>query len=520
MPFVPAAREYNPARRNAQSNAPSPRMKPTTPSAKIPPPREYTERAGARVAQPSGWASCPLCGDEAGDGELLRIDEYRTAQSGLLAVWLATHHGVFDPGAMMHRPCLERAERAMQAAQLRRERGLLYFVDLTLGTTPILPTSLRLNADLRFSGRGVTMAFVDSGFYPHDDFLLPENRVLALYDAVRDREVRSIGRLARPNPPVQAWHGTMAAATAAGSGYNSAGNYHGIASEARLVLIRAMTDRYRIRTPQVVRALRWIRDNRLRYDIRVVNMSLGVDETAESTAHPVVALVEELSAAGVVIVAASGNNPTNPIKPPGAAPSAITVGGYNDHNSMEWMRREMWHSSYGNMLGGGRKPELLAPSIWVAAPILPHTGVKAQADALFALAAASDDALMRMLPTTAATANIAEAFPDASDPLYARSVVLARIAAEKLITTEYKHVDGTSFSAPIVSSVVAQMIEARPSITSAMVKAILCTTADLLPGVDAAVQGYGVLNPARALEATLELPDAEELEPHMRTSSR
>src|SRR5664279_3071050 len=36
----------------------------------------------------------------------------------------------------------------------------------------ILPTGLRLDADPRFTGKGITICFIDSGFYLHPDLLL------------------------------------------------------------------------------------------------------------------------------------------------------------------------------------------------------------------------------------------------------------------------------------------------------------------------------------------------------------
>ncbi|HWX23944.1 MAG TPA: hypothetical protein VN083_02840, partial [Vicinamibacteria bacterium] len=46
-----------------------------------------------------------------------------------------------------------------------------------------LPTPLRLHADPRFSGKGVTLAVIDSGFHPHPDLVRPRNRVRAWVDA-------------------------------------------------------------------------------------------------------------------------------------------------------------------------------------------------------------------------------------------------------------------------------------------------------------------------------------------------
>src|SRR5688572_29302026 len=48
-----------------------------------------------------------------------------------------------------------------------------------------LPTPLRLHADPRFRGRGVTLAQVDAGFYPHGDLVRPRNRIRAWVDAGR-----------------------------------------------------------------------------------------------------------------------------------------------------------------------------------------------------------------------------------------------------------------------------------------------------------------------------------------------
>ncbi len=392
----------------------------------------------------------------------------------------------------------------MQKAQIVVDEDDIHFVDIGLSAEPILPTPIRMNSDLRFTGQGVTIAFVDSDFWPHDDLFDTGHRIVGWYDAVRGREITSIRRRRSVPPRIQMWHGTMASSTAAGSGHLSGGRYRGIASDARLVLVSTMTDKYRIQTPQVVRALRWIRDNHRRLDIRVVNLSLGVDETAESLAHPVIELVEHLVKAGVVVVAASGNNPGNPIKPPGVSPSAITVGGYNDNNSSDWMRREMWHSSYLHTLGGGPKPELLGPSIFIAAPILPKTAVKREAEILFSMALADDWELKRLVDEMGDETGIADQLRKARRPLLQRSYVLERMRTEKLITPDYKHVDGTSFSAPIVASVAAQVLEARPELMPHEVKEILCRTAVLLKNVPPEVQGYGIVNPEGALAVAVD----------------
>lgn len=470
--------------------------------------------AGGHAGDGSRGVTCPLCGGSSGEeisGEFIPFDLYASEQRELLLRALRGRDHLWKPGGLVHYGCLRALEGELQRNQIVIENGEPYYVDPDLGGIPIMSTPERVEASVRYTGRGITIAIVDSGFYPHPDLLYPSRRVVAVYDAVRGRMVRDFDALIGREPKAPAWHGTMTACAAAGNGYNSHGRYRGIASDARLVLIRAMTRHYRIQTPQVVCALGWILRNHKRYGIRVVNLSLGVDEFTDSMEHPVIALVERLVACGVVVVAASGNNPTNPIKPPGSAPSAITAGGYNDRNSAEWMRRELWHFSYGNTPNGVRKPELLAPAIWVAAPILPNTSVQEEATALFRLVVSTDDDLMRQIPMLASHTGIAGKLLEAPNALYARSAVLRRIAEEKLINDRYKHVDGTSFASPIIASIVAQMLEARPSLTPARVKEILTSTADPLPNVPREVQGYGIVSAAKAIEMALATvpPDPE-----------
>jgi serine protease AprX len=79
-------------------------------------------------------------------------------------------------------------------------------------------------------------------------------------------------------------------------------------------------------------------------------------------------------------------------------------------------------------------------------------------------------------------------------------VVEARIQRQKYISTEYQHVDGTSFASPIAASVAAQMLEAAPKLTPADIREGLIATAEPLPEVPREVQGAGILKPRKAVE--------------------
>ena len=86
-----------------------------------------------------------------------------------------------------------------------------------------------------------------------------------------------------------------------------------------------------------------------------------------------------------------------------------------------------------------------------------------------------------------------------------RQIILLKIRRENVITKHYKYVDGTSFSAPIVSSVAAQLLEANPELTPSQLKKILISTAERLPQYEVDRQGWGVIDPRRAVEAALSL---------------
>ncbi|HET9532820.1 MAG TPA: S8 family serine peptidase, partial [Blastocatellia bacterium] len=67
------------------------------------------------------------------------------------------------------------------------------------------------------------------------------------------------------------------------------------------------------------------------------------------------------------------------------------------------------------------------------------------------------------------------------------------------------HVDGTSFAAPIVSSIVAQMLEAVPDLKPHEVKYALIKTASRISHIDVDRQGWGRVNPRAAIHAAIVL---------------
>lgn len=366
----------------------------------------------------------------------------------------------------------------------------------------VLSTPLRLDADERFTGKGVTIAFLDSGFYPHVDLTSPENRIVA-YRSLLDPD----GRLdSLFQPDVASWHGMMTSVVAAGNGSLSNGFYRGLAPDSDVVLVK-LARTGRITDDDIRTGLEWVLENREKFGIRIINISAGGDEEQNYLDDPLSQTVEECTRAGITVVCAVGNAghlPNHPVVPPASAPSCIAVGGLDDNNSINRARRGMYRSSYGPTVDGFQKPEIIAPSIWVPAPILPNTPTAQQAALLKLLDQAEDDKLHAIIEDHAGVDGELDAAIDR--PVHSiRQIITLKIRRENVITKHYKYVDGTSFSAPIVSSLIAQMLEANPKLTPQQIKSILIKTAERLPHYEVDRQGWGVIDPRRAVELSLSM---------------
>jgi serine protease AprX len=79
-----------------------------------------------------------------------------------------------------------------------------------------------------------------------------------------------------------------------------------------------------------------------------------------------------------------------------------------------------------------------------------------------------------------------------------------KLRENNLISGAYKHVDGTSFAAPIVASIAAQMLEANPYLTPVQIKRALIDCARRIPNVPVDRQGWGVVDAHQAVLRALE----------------
>jgi serine protease AprX len=443
-------------------------------------------------SEPRASFECPVCHRGLAPGERLGAQALEPELRALVA---ANTPGWEERGGLCQ-DCGRRFRAALDYLRAHAVRAE--------GTTgvPILPTPLRLGAADHFRGRGVTIAFLDSGFYAHPDLCQPGDRILKYVDVTDTRRRRHD----LDQPDASSWHGMMTSVVACGNGRLSDGFYRGLASEADLVLVK-VGHMSRITHDDIRRGLEWVVKNRKRYGIRVVNVSCGGDYEASYLDDGLSQAAERATRAGILVCAAVGNQggaPGHPVLPPASAPSVLTVGGLDDHNRLAFAGYGLYNSSYGPTVDGLQKPEVIAPGIWVAAPILPGTPTAAQAQLLSRLAGALDSELRAMILAHPGVDSDLDAAACLEPPLI-RQLVAAKLTGNNVISGSYKHVDGTSFAAPIVASIAAQMIEAHPELTPQQAKRVLIGTARRIREVSVDRQGWGVVDAGAAVQAALEL---------------
>jgi serine protease AprX len=221
-------------------------------------------------------------------------------------------------------------------------------------------------------------------------------------------------------------HGTFVASIAAGTAYAHAGAAPG----ARLVSLDVMDDNGRATTSDVIAAADWIYENKDAYGIRVANFSLVGTIPTSFRFDPLDRAVEKLWLSGVVVVAAAGNYavdgaPSGVRYAPANDPFVITVGAADSVGTLSTGDDQAapW-SAYGYTADGIAKPELGAPGRY-------------------------------MIGAVPASSTLATTRPD------------------KVVAPGYMELSGTSFAAPVVAGIAADLLAAHPSWTPGQVKGAL-----------------------------------------------
>ncbi len=170
------------------------------------------------------------------------------------------------------------------------------------------------------TGKGVTIAFIDTGISPHLDFVCPKNRLLLFKDFVN---------FERDNYDDNG-HGTFVSSVAVGNGIASGKKFSGVAPSSNIISLKALDKNGETGAFTILEAMQWIHENQKKYNIKVVCMSFGSQPL--SISDPLTRGAEMLWNDGIVVVAAAGNSGPNgqTIKSPGVSTKIITVGALDD----------------------------------------------------------------------------------------------------------------------------------------------------------------------------------------------
>jgi serine protease AprX len=319
-----------------------------------------------------------------------------------------------------------------------------------------------VNADQVWSqgttGRGVTVAVLDSGVAANPDLVQPANRILASVNFADQRLTSDPGG-----------HGTHVAGIVAGNGGQSGGEYIGVAPEANIVDVRVLSSTGSGRISSVVRGIEWVLAHRAVYNIRVLNLSFGAPARTSYRTDPMSAAVEIAWRRGLVVVVAAGNGGPagGTVASPGIDPYAITVGATDDHGTISPRDDTLAPFSSWGSADSNAKPDLVAPGRRIISLRVPGSAL----DLLF---------------------------PD------------------RVVTTPsgatYIRLSGTSMATPVVSGAVALLLQRRPSLSPDQVKAILVATTQpygqdsgvALP--DPTADGTGLLDALAAVQSDIGAP--------------
>jgi serine protease AprX len=242
-------------------------------------------------------------------------------------------------------------------------------------------------------------------------------------------------------------HGSFVAQVAAGRARGDAG----ASPTARIVSLDVMDDHGMALTSDVVAAADWIYTHKDANNIRVANFSLIGGSPSSIMFDPLDRALERLWFSGVVVVTAAGNfavegqqsdEPFAPANDPfvitvGASDTAGTVA-TTDDSAAPW-------SAYGHTLDGFAKPELSAPGRYVIESV------------------PTDSTLYQERP-------------------------------DRVVEPGKIELSGTSFAAPMVSGIAANLLAFHPTWTPDQVKGALMLTAAQPTSATGYALGVGVVN--------------------------
>ena len=384
-----------------------------------------------------------------------RADETISALGGIPGRFLKAIGGqvALVPDAALSR--LASRSDILQITLDRHVQGTMERTSATVGAAWV-------RESLGYTGSGIGVAIIDSGVTNwHDD--LGSETVAHFADFVTNLPVPYDGY----------GHGTHVAGIIAGSGYDSGGLRKGIAPGARLVVLKVLDETGDGHISNVIAAIDYAIEHRQQFNIRIINLSVAAGVYESYTTDPLTLAAKRAVDSGIVVVTAAGNHGRTAkgqlqyggITSPGNAPWVLTVGA-TSHQRTATRTDDVvapFSSRGPTLIDRAAKPDIVAPGV----------GLESLADPGSTLFTRYPDARLRGTVDTA--------------------------------HAPYLSLTGTSMAAPVVAATVALMLEANPSLTPNLVKAILHYTAERRARAELSAQGAGFLNARGAVQLAASL---------------
>ncbi len=311
----------------------------------------------------------------------------------------------------------------------RKKQTHLRFATPTIGATSAQQSG--------WTGKNIGIAVLDTGVYAHPDLIKPNNRIRAFKDYVNFKK----------KPYDDNGHGTHCAGDAAGNGFMSKGKYIAPAPDAHIIGVKVLDKKGKGYDSTIIRGIQWCIQNKEKYRIRILSLSLGGKAELTYRQDPVCLAIRQATRAGIIVVTSAGNSGprSKTIETPGISPESITVGSTNDRNQVDASKNKVAkYSSRGPTNDGLSKPDLVAPGTNITSLVAPQS-------------------------------------------------YLAKKKKKQHVGKWYMRMSGTSMSTPIVAGAIAQILQKEPTLSSKQVKLRLQAEAINL-GTYTNTQGSGLMN--------------------------
>src|SRR5256884_6170199 len=323
-------------------------------------------------------------------------------------------------------------------------------------------------------GRGVGVAVFDSGITAVGDLYwwIPSNQTYG------SRVVYSQNFVPGTTDTSDLYgHGTHVAGIIASQGWFSTGGnfthtFKGIAPNANIINLRVLDQNGAGTDSSVIAAIQTAISLKSTYNIRVINLSLGRQVYESYTVDPLCQAVEAAWSAGIVVVAAAGNQGRNDsagtegygtIAAPGNDPYAITVGAMKTANTPT--RVDDTIASYSSKGPTAYdfvvKPDIVAPGNQVVSTLAPNAPLLSTPTDVYLSEYSSSTTT-----STGSGGNTKNNKKNSTSSLTANT-----------ISPSYMRLSGTSMATPAVSGAAVLLLQQNPNLTPDQVKARLMKTA-------------------------------------------